>query len=73
MQIQKISHGGWTNNAVLSNNHVELIVTLDVGPRVISFRTPRGHNVFKTYPPQMGGSGESEWLIRGGHRLWKAM
>ena len=28
--------------------------------------------MFKTYPPQMGGSGESEWIIRGGHRLWIA-
>ena len=72
MQIQKISHGGWTNNAILSNKHVELVVTLDVGPRVISYRTPGGHNVFKTYPPQMGGSGEAEWMIRGGHRLWIA-
>ena len=72
MQIQKIPHAGWPNNAVLSNEHVELIITLDVGPRIVSYRTPRSHNVFKNYTEQMGGSGESEWMIRGGHRLWIA-
>ena len=72
MQIQKLSYEGWQQNVALSNNHVELIITLDVGPRIISFRTPRGHNVFKNYAEQIGGSGESEWMIRGGHRLWIA-
>lgn len=72
MQIQKVSYEGWPNNAALSNSHVELIVTLDVGPRIISFRAPHSHNVFKNYPEQMGKSGESEWMIRGGHRLWIA-
>jgi len=72
MQIQKVSYEGWANNALLSNQHVELIVTLDVGPRVIAYRTPRGHNVFKNYASQMGTNGEGEWLNRGGHRLWIA-
>lgn len=72
MQIQQVPYEGWANNALLKNDHVELIVTLDVGPRVISYKTPNGHNVFKNYPGQMGGSGESEWMIRGGHRLWIA-
>ena len=72
MQIQKSPYQGWPNNALLSNSHVELVVTLDVGPRIISYRTPRGHNVLKNYAGQLGGSGESEWMIRGGHRLWIA-
>lgn len=72
MQIQKVPYEGWQNNAALSNNHVELIITLDVGPRIISYRTPRGQNVFKNYDEQIGGSGEAGWMIRGGHRLWTA-
>lgn len=72
MQIQKVSYEGWPHNLSISNAHVELVITLDVGPRVIAYRTPRGHNVFKNYTEQMGGSGESEWMIRGGHRLWAA-
>lgn len=72
MQNQKKPFGGWQNNLSLSNDHAELIITLDVGPRLISYRTPHGENVFKNYDAQMGGSGESEWMIRGGHRLWIA-
>ena len=29
-----------------------------------------GQNLFKNYPEQMGKSGESEWMIRGGSRIW---
>ena len=47
-----------------------MIVTLDVGPRVISYRLAGGTNVFKEYSEQMGGCGELEWKIRGGHRQW---
>ena len=72
MQIQNTPYAGWPQNAFLSNGQVELVVTLDVGPRIISCRTPHGANVFKNYTAQMGGSGESEWMIRGGHRLWIA-
>jgi hypothetical protein len=76
MQIQKIPFEGWSNNIAISNDHVELIITLDVGPRIISYRTINGggggQNVFKNYSEQMGSSGESEWKIRGGHRLWLA-
>ena len=32
----------------------------------------RGENVLKQYAEQLGGSGESDWKIRGGHRLWVA-
>ena len=72
MQIQNVSYEGWPQNACLSNHHVQLIISLDVGPRVLSYKTPHGQNVFKNYPEQLGKSGESEWMIRGGHRLWVA-
>jgi hypothetical protein len=54
------------------NDKVELIISLDVGPRILSYKTPGGTNVLKNYTEQLGGSGESEWMIRGGHRLWIA-
>lgn len=74
-----IPYAGWNNNVRLANADVELIVTLDVGPRVISYRRlgfpggdDRGENVFKQYAEQLGGRGEADWKIRGGHRLWLA-
>jgi len=72
MESQIVPYGGWQNNLRLHNAHAELIITLDVGPRIISYRTPDGPNVFKNYEAGMGGSNEPEWQIRGGHRLWVA-
>lgn len=67
-----VEYRGWKNNLRLSNGEAELIVTLDVGPRVISYRLPGGFNVMKNYDDQMGKTGEAEWQIRGGHRFWLA-
>lgn len=67
-----IEYRGWKNNLRLANADAELVVTLDVGPRVISYRLTGGPNVMKSYDEQMGGTGEPEWQIRGGHRFWLA-
>ncbi len=70
--MDQIEYRGWKNNLRLSNGEVELTVTLDVGPRVICYRLPGGFNVMKNYDAMMGGTGEAEWQIRGGHRFWLA-
>lgn len=70
MQVEKISYGGWPNCYRISNAQVELILTADVGPRVIRFGFIGGQNLFKEFSEQMGGTGETSWQIRGGHRLW---
>jgi hypothetical protein len=68
--VDKIEYKGWKNNLRLSNGDAELILTLDVGPRVISYKLAGGKNVFVELADQMGKSGEKEWVARGGHRLW---
>ncbi|MCI0703502.1 MAG: hypothetical protein L0241_20675 [Planctomycetia bacterium] len=70
--MEVVEYRGWKNNLLLSNGDVELIVTLDVGPRVICYRLPGGCNLLKNYDSMMGGTGEPEWQIRGGHRFWLA-
>lgn len=70
--VEKVEYQGWKNNLKISNGVAELIVTLDVGPRVISYRLADGKNVFKNYDEMLGKTGEAEWMIRGGHRLWAA-
>jgi len=70
--IEKIAYGGWPNCYRISDNETELIVTSDVGPRVIRYGFIGGQNVFKEFAEQMGGSGESTWQPRGGHRIWMA-
>jgi hypothetical protein len=70
--VQVVEYRGWKNNLRLSNGDAELVVTLDVGPRVIAYRLPGGINVLKNYDAQMGGTDEAGWQIRGGHRFWLA-
>jgi hypothetical protein len=67
--VGTVPYQGWKNNLRLSNGDAELVVTLDVGPRILSYRLQGGKNVFKEYPDQLGKTGESEWRVRGGHRL----
>jgi hypothetical protein len=70
--IRTVEYRGWRNNLQISNGAVELVITLDVGPRIIRFAYIGGQNVFKEYEEQIGKSGEDSWQIRGGHRLWHA-
>lgn len=72
VHIKQHHHAGWEHNLLLANDKVELIISLDVGPRILSYKTPKSENVLKSYPEQLGKSGESEWMIRGGHRFWIA-
>jgi hypothetical protein len=70
LTVEKVEYQGWKNNLRLANGDAELILTLDVGPRVISYRLAGGKNVLKNFDDQLGKSGEAEWIMRGGHRLW---
>jgi len=68
--IERISYAGWPNCYRLSNGETELIVTTDVGPRVMRYGFVGGQNLFVEIKDQLGKSGESSWCMRGGHRLW---
>jgi len=70
--MQIVRFNGWKNNVRLANREVELIITRDVGPRVIRFAYTGEKNVFAEIKGQQGGTREKEWLIRGGHRFWIA-
>ena len=45
-RLEKISYGGWINCLKLSGDGIELVVTLDVGPRVIRLGTLGGQKSF---------------------------
>ncbi|MBY0503577.1 MAG: hypothetical protein K2X03_06700 [Bryobacteraceae bacterium] len=70
--IEPIAYGGWPHCYRLANSEIELILTADVGPRVIRCGFVGGPNVFKEYAEELGGTGETTWKIRGGHRVWVA-
>ncbi len=69
---KQIEYGGWPNCYCLSNERLKLIVTTDVGPRVIWFGLADGENAFKVYEELVGRTGDREWVNYGGHRLWHA-
>ncbi len=72
MRAEQIEYAGWPNCYRLASERAELVVTADVGPRVIRFALAGDENVFKEYPEQLGSTGGDEWRIYGGHRLWHA-
>jgi hypothetical protein len=71
-RIAVVPFEGWANNLLIANGCVTLIITLDVGPRILSYTTTGGINPLRIAPEQAGRSGEATWQIRGGHRLWIA-
>jgi hypothetical protein len=72
VRVEKTEYKGWPNCYRVTNGEVELIVTADVGPRIIRFGFVGGQNLFKEYPEQLGKTGEEKFQLRGGTRVWKA-
>ncbi len=70
VRIERVPYGGWTNNLLLANGEIELVATLEVGPRVLRYAPRGGRNVLGEMPADLGGTGEAGWRMRGGHRLW---
>jgi len=70
--IEKQNFKGWPNSWLVSNGQIELILTGDIGPRIMRFGFSSGQNFFKEFADQMGTSGEPDWQPRGGHRIWIA-
>jgi hypothetical protein len=69
--MEKVKFNGW-DCVRLASREVELIVTTEVGPRIIRFGFKGRQNLMAEIEGQQGGAGEKQWMIRGGHRLWIA-
>lgn len=70
MSIDKVPYMGLPNCVSLSNGDVELIVTTDVGPRILSYATEGGENVFGHFLQSSKETALGTWKPYGGHRLW---
>jgi len=68
--IERFSYRGWNNAYKLSNGVVELVVTADVGPRIIFYGFRNGENLLHEVEDDAGKTGGSEFRLYGGHRLW---
>ncbi len=67
-----VSYQGWDDCILLTDGRVELVVTTEIGPRVIRFGFVGGPNLFFENPADLGQRGGKEWRIYGGHRFWHA-
>ena len=72
MKIEKVAFGGWKNCIQIDNGTIQIIVTTDVGPRVVSCGFKGKENLFFNNPAEMGTSGGKDYVGYGGHRLWAA-
>lgn len=69
--ITEMDYHGW-NAFSLETGKAKLVVPADIGPRILYCGLAGGPNLFSNVSDQLGGREESEWKIRGGHRLWQA-
>jgi hypothetical protein len=70
VKIEKTNYKGWPNSYRITNGEVEVIVTSDIGPRLMRYGFVGGQNMFKEFAEGLGKSGEATWQPRGGHRIW---
>ncbi len=72
LEFEIVAYGGWNRCARLSNGVIELVATLEVGPRLIRFGFVGGENRFREFDRHMGQVGGEYWRSYGGHRFWHA-
>lgn len=72
VKVEKVAYLNLPNCYKLSNGTVELIVTTDVGPRIIRYGFKGEDNMFAEIPDTTVKTDFGEWKPLGGHRLWSA-
>ena len=68
--VEETSFRAWEDCLRLSNERIELVVTVGLGPRVLYCGYPGGENLFFTdedREPMLG-----DYVVHGGHRFWHA-
>ncbi len=72
VEIVDIADRGWAHCTRMELDGLRLVVTRDVGPRIIECSLDGGPNLFKEFADQLGRTASAEYLLFGGHRLWHA-
>jgi hypothetical protein len=70
--MEIVEYKGYKRNLRVAGKGIEIIATLEVGPRVMHLGVPGGQNLLTVIDSHMGKSGEDTYQFRGGHRLWTA-
>ncbi len=70
--MEKLTYLKLPNCYRLSNGMIEVIVTTDVGPRIIRYGFPDAENILGEFPDMRTETELGHWKPWGGHRLWVA-
>ncbi|HAH87286.1 MAG TPA: hypothetical protein DCL60_07935, partial [Armatimonadetes bacterium] len=73
VKVERVQYFNQPNCYMLSNGTVDVIVTTDIGPRVIAYRFTGGENILAEIGPEVVNHTKlGDWHPWGGHRLWHA-
>jgi len=67
---EQVEFRGWPHCRLLSNGIVDVVVTTDVGPRIVRYGSGGGENMLCEVRDDDGLVGGDSWRMYGGHRLW---
>lgn len=74
--VKTVTYGSWGRCVEVSNGIVDVLATVDLGPRIIRYGFVGQSNMFKEDTdraisnPVVFDGVEDTWYIYGGHRLW---
>lgn len=68
--IKEITYKDYGNCVEISNGKVDLVITVDIGPRIIRFGLIGKENELCEAPTNTLSTERGQWRILGGHRLW---
>jgi hypothetical protein len=68
--VEHVVFRGWPHCLRLSNGTVDLVLTTDVGPRVVRYGFEGKENVLCEVRDEDGITGGDTWHTFGGHRVW---
>jgi hypothetical protein len=69
-KAEEIEYQGWKTAVRISNGTVDLVVSSEVGPRILFYGFRGGENEFHEIQEHSGKGGDRIFRVYGGHRLW---
>jgi hypothetical protein len=70
LKFQEIEYKHFGHCLQIDNGLIDIVATLDIGPRIIRFGPLNQKNVFCDDTSMKIDRGNEEWRLYGGHRLW---
>jgi len=70
--IEEIEHKNFKRCLKISNGDAEVMISLDFGPRILSYALDGGENILGWHPEAAVNTELGTWKPYGGHRLWLA-